>query len=148
MAILGAAVRTLSNLWDGLDSGQRADIDRTLDGAGDAVARSLGVAFAPPLGAESAAQLLAALKLDIVGGGVASAGAVAGAPKRIRTAAEMDVYIEKLDQRLSSAGDDAQLANVDLQNALNQQQQTLQQMTNIAKVLHETAMAIIRKQGT
>ena len=43
--------------------------------------------------------------------------------------------------------DDAQLANIDLQNMLQKQQQTLQMMSNISKVLHDTAMALIRKTG-
>ena len=44
-------------------------------------------------------------------------------------------------------GDDAQLANIDLQNILQKQQQTIQMMSDIAKVFHDTAMAVIRKIG-
>ncbi|MBI3178450.1 MAG: hypothetical protein HYZ27_02240, partial [Deltaproteobacteria bacterium] len=44
-------------------------------------------------------------------------------------------------------GVDAQLANVDLQNWLQKQQQTLQMLSNISKMMHDTAMAIIRKIG-
>jgi hypothetical protein len=44
-------------------------------------------------------------------------------------------------------GDEAQLANIDLQNMLQKQQQTIQMMSNISKVLHDTAMAVIRKIG-
>ena len=51
------------------------------------------------------------------------------------------------DARLHSVGDDAQLANVDLQNTLQKQQQTLQTLSNISKALHDTAMAVIRKMG-
>lgn len=47
----------------------------------------------------------------------------------------------------STIGDDAQLANIDLQNQLQKQQQTLQTMSNVSKMLHDTAMAIIRKVG-
>jgi hypothetical protein len=47
----------------------------------------------------------------------------------------------------AAAEDDAQLANVDLQNILQKQQQTLQMMSNISKMLHDTAAAIIRKIG-
>jgi len=57
-------------------------------------------------------------------------------------------YITDLEEQLSSVGDDAQLANVDLQNMLQKQQQTLQMMSNISKMLHDTAMAIIRKIGS
>lgn len=52
-----------------------------------------------------------------------------------------------LERKLDSVGDDAQLANVDLQNLLQKQQQTLQMMSNISKELNDTAMAIIRKIG-
>jgi len=48
---------------------------------------------------------------------------------------------------LNGAGDDAQLANVDLQSMLQHQQQTLQMMSNIAKMLYDTAMSVIRKLG-
>jgi hypothetical protein len=44
-------------------------------------------------------------------------------------------------------GDDAQLANVDLQNILQKQQQCIQQLSNISKMLEDTAMNIIRKIG-
>ena len=63
------------------------------------------------------------------------------------TKAELETYIQKMEETLNSVGDDAQLANVDLQNMLQKQQQTLQMMSNIAKMLHDTAMAIIRKIG-
>ncbi len=60
---------------------------------------------------------------------------------------EMDAYAKSLEGQLSDASDDAQLANVDLQNALQKQQQVLQMMSNISKMLHDTAMSIIRKIG-
>ncbi len=63
------------------------------------------------------------------------------------TKAELETYIQEMEESLSSVGDDAQLANVDLQNMLQKQQQTMQMMSNIAKMLHDTAMAIIRKMG-
>ena len=59
----------------------------------------------------------------------------------------LETYIKNLEEQLNSVGDDAQLANVDLQNMLQKQQQTLQMMSNISKMLHDTAMAIIRKIG-
>ena len=43
--------------------------------------------------------------------------------------------------------DDAQLANVDLQNQLQKQQQTLQMLSNVSKTLNDTTLAIIRKIG-
>ncbi len=60
----------------------------------------------------------------------------------------LDAYIKQAEEDLQSVGDDAQLANVDLQNALQKQQQTLQMMSNISKMLHDTAMSIIRKMGS
>ena len=48
---------------------------------------------------------------------------------------------------LSGLGDDAQLANVDLQNVLQKQQQVLQMMSNISKMLHDTAKAVTQKMG-
>jgi|SRR5215208_8480286 len=59
----------------------------------------------------------------------------------------LEAEIEKWEQKLNSVGDDAQLANVDLQNILQKQQQTLQMMSNISKMLHDTAQAVIRKIG-
>ena len=52
-----------------------------------------------------------------------------------------------LEVQPNTVGDDAQLANVDLQNMLQKQQQTLQMLSNISKMLHDTAMAVIRKIG-
>jgi hypothetical protein len=67
--------------------------------------------------------------------------------KELTKRSELDAYIKGLEEKLNSVGDDAQLANVDLQNMLQKQQQTLQMMSNISKMLHDTAMAIIRKIG-
>jgi len=52
-----------------------------------------------------------------------------------------------LEQKLQTAGDDAALANIDLQNMLQKQQQTLQTMSNVSKMLHDTAMSVIQKIG-
>ncbi len=65
----------------------------------------------------------------------------------IYTKTELETYVQGLEEQLASVGDDAQLANVDLQNNLQKQQQTLQMMSNISKMLHDTAMAIVRKIG-
>ncbi|MDP7037868.1 MAG: hypothetical protein QGI45_01815, partial [Myxococcota bacterium] len=59
----------------------------------------------------------------------------------------LDTAIQGWEEKLNSVGDDAQLANVDLQNMLQKQQQTLQMMSNISKMLHDTAQAVIRKIG-
>jgi uncharacterized protein YdcH (DUF465 family) len=52
-----------------------------------------------------------------------------------------------LEDKLKNYGDDAQLANVDLQNWLQKQQQTIQMMSNISKMIHDNLMAVIRKIG-
>jgi len=70
-----------------------------------------------------------------------------GAGETIASKADLENYIQGMEEKLNSVGDDAQLANVDLQNMLQKQQQTLQMMSNISKMLHDTAMAIIRKIG-
>lgn len=54
---------------------------------------------------------------------------------------------KSFQEKLNSIGDDAQLANVDMQNILQKQQQTLQMMSNISKMFYDTAMAVIRKLG-
>jgi hypothetical protein len=69
----------------------------------------------------------------------ALAGVVLG-----KTASAIDAIAE---DRLITIGDDAQLANIDLQNMLQKQQQTIQMLSNISKVLHDTALAVIRKIG-
>jgi len=54
-----------------------------------------------------------------------------------------DITLE-LEEQL---GEDSELANIDLQNSLQKQQQTLQTMSNVMKSHHDTAMLIIRKAG-
>lgn len=62
--------------------------------------------------------------------------------------AALNRFQDRLQAVLDSVGeDDAQLANVDLQNMLQKQQQTLQTMSNISKMLYDTATAVIRKLG-
>lgn len=55
--------------------------------------------------------------------------------------------LHEMETKLDTLGDDAQLANVELQNALQQQQQTLQMLSTISKLCNDTAMAVIRKIG-
>jgi hypothetical protein len=55
--------------------------------------------------------------------------------------------ITGFEEKLQTVGEDAQLANVDLQNMLQQQQQTLQLLSNISKAQHDTALSVIRKIG-
>jgi hypothetical protein len=60
---------------------------------------------------------------------------------------QLENEIVTWEEKLGAIGDDAQLANIDLQNALQRQQQTLQTMSNVSKMLHDTAMAVVRKIG-
>lgn len=60
---------------------------------------------------------------------------------------EIDRRVRDWEEKLSEIGDDSQLANIDLQNMLQKQQQTIQMLSNISKVLHDTASAVIRKIG-
>lgn len=50
----------------------------------------------------------------------------------------------ELEETLNTVGDDAQLANVDLQDLLHKQEQMFQMLSNITKTLHDTAMSAIR----
>ncbi len=59
----------------------------------------------------------------------------------------LDTGIKVLEDKLESVGDDAQLANIDLQNQLQKQQKTIQSMSDDSKMLHDTAMSVIRKIG-
>jgi len=58
--------------------------------------------------------------------------------------AQIQKRIHTKENELQKLGDDAQLANIDLQNSLQKSQQSVQMMSNISKQLHDTAMAIIR----
>lgn len=60
----------------------------------------------------------------------------------------LDREIARWEEKLNSIGDDAQLANVDLQNVLQKQQQALQMLSNISKQMHDTVMSVIRKIGS
>lgn len=59
----------------------------------------------------------------------------------------MQKYISVQEEALNTLAEDSQLANIDLQNMLQKQQQTIQMLSNISKVLHDTALAVIRKIG-
>ncbi len=109
-------------------------------------------------GGSSAVDTLVDTLKDLAGGGGQPAGEPNTRPSQgagdgwqpgqdMKTKADLSAYIESLEEKLNTAGDDSQLANVDLQNALQRQQQTLQMMSNMSKMLHDTAMSIIRKIG-
>jgi hypothetical protein len=65
----------------------------------------------------------------------------------VETEQERQDYMRYLEDKLNAVGDDAQLANMDLQNALQQQQQLTQMISQISKLLNDTAMQTIRKIG-
>ncbi len=67
--------------------------------------------------------------------------------RKITGGTDLGTYLEGLEDQLNPVGDDAQLGNIDMQNALQKQQQTIQMMSNISKVLHDTSMSVIRKMG-
>ena len=75
-----------------------------------------------------------------------------GLPARVPAAniGSLDEFADEMakwEEKLNTIGDDAQLANVDLQNILQKQQQVMQMLSNISKMTHDTAMSIIRKIG-
>jgi hypothetical protein len=65
----------------------------------------------------------------------------------INTRSELENYVKNLEGILNRMGDDSQLANLDLQNALQKQQQLIQMISSIEKTLGDSAMAVIRKIG-
>ncbi|OQA16854.1 MAG: hypothetical protein BWY63_02598 [Chloroflexi bacterium ADurb.Bin360] len=60
---------------------------------------------------------------------------------------EHTMSVTGLEEKLAAAGNDVQLANIELQNALQKQQQLVQLISNVSKILNDTAMAVIRKIG-
>jgi len=78
-----------------------------------------------------------------------------GAPEKTRILAgaaissrdDLEDYIHELEDKLNAVGDDAQLANIDLQNTIQKQQQLIQVLSNVSKLLSDTALATIRKIG-
>lgn len=57
------------------------------------------------------------------------------------------VLKEHLNSVLNSVGDDVQLANAEMQDELQKQEQTLQLLSTISKLLFDTALSVIRKVG-
>jgi hypothetical protein len=55
--------------------------------------------------------------------------------------------IASIEEKLNTVGDDSQLANIELQNVLQKQQQCVQMISNISKMMQDTAMGVIRKIG-
>ena len=55
---------------------------------------------------------------------------------------ETETRIRDLAEQLSATADGAQLANVDLQDMLQNQQRTLQMFSQMSKMMSDTAMAV------
>lgn len=86
------------------------------------------------------------LKMNITTGGTPT---IISSPNAgiVKTEQERQNYLRYLQDKLNAVGDDAQLANIDLQNALQKQQQLVEMISNISKLLNDTAMDIVRKIG-
>lgn len=63
---------------------------------------------------------------------------------RLRSEQDVRAYLAALEESLKTVGDDAQLANMDLQQHFEHAQALLALMSKIMKMANETAMAIIR----
>jgi len=62
----------------------------------------------------------------------------------VEAGGEVETYLE---EQLASVGDDAHLAKTDLQGALHKQQQLIQVLSNVSKLLSDYALSTIRKIG-
>ena len=62
----------------------------------------------------------------------------------IKSTDPIDALLSEWEEHLQTVGD---TVDMQMQNILQKQQQTMQMMSNMAKMLHDTAMAIIRKIG-
>lgn len=60
---------------------------------------------------------------------------------------QIQTVLQELEEKLATLGDDAQLANLELQDRLQKQQQTLQTLSNVSKSLFDTAKSIIQKMS-
>lgn len=127
----------------------RADLEYKVRSAFRALAEQAGVSSASSINPKSIQDVLGRLreKAKHPVRETEFQSSLLGQPKGVRTREELDSYIKKLEDDLNSVGDDAQLANVDLQNSLQNQQHTLQMMSSASKVLYDTALAIVRKVG-
>lgn len=65
----------------------------------------------------------------------------------VKTDQERQDYVRYLESKVAQVDADGQLANVDMQNVLQKQQQIIQQISNLSKLLFDTAMDVSRKQG-
>lgn len=110
-------------------------------GGGEYIARLKAQAAKLEEAEQVEVALLRRAEYELFAPGLESAG------KKLLGRTEIEAEIRRFEEQLNGVGDDAQLANVDLQNVLQKQQQTLQMMSNISKMLYDTATAVIRKIG-
>lgn len=66
-------------------------------------------------------------------------------PEGATTPEELDALLESWDEKLQNIGKDAELANIEMKNMLQKQQQTMQMMSQISKLLHDSVMDDIRE---
>lgn len=64
------------------------------------------------------------------------------------TNAQLAALQSQMNSALNTVGDDSQLANIDLQNAMQKQQQALQMISDMEKEMNDTAMSVIRHLGS
>jgi hypothetical protein len=57
---------------------------------------------------------------------------------------DLKAYVKNLEEQLGTVGNDAQLAQMQLQDALQKRQQVIQAMSNIMKMMNDTAKSIIQ----
>lgn len=65
----------------------------------------------------------------------------------VEAASDLETDIAKFEDAMGAIGDDTQLANADLQNLLQKQQQMLQMLSDVSATVNDTALAVIRKIG-
>lgn len=56
----------------------------------------------------------------------------------------LKAYIRDIEKRMSTLGNESQLANLELQSMRQKRQRFLATMSNVSKMMHDTAMSVIR----
>jgi hypothetical protein len=68
-------------------------------------------------------------------------------PEGVQTPEELAECLQAWEEKLQTVGEDAQLASVNLQDVLQKQQQLVQMLSQISKLLNDTAMSVFHKVG-
>lgn len=71
------------------------------------------------------------------------APAVASRSTKTLTPAQLDALVAALEGKLRALGEDAQMANIDLQDTMQKHQQMVQMISTISKLMHDTSMSIV-----